>query len=94
MREQYREGGVVVFVEFVAGNLPRPGALHHFVGPSLDDVLATTNGGKQFSIVEFTSYREITTREARRLRLQPIEEAISAIRKRGYRSHRLRASRR
>lgn len=83
----------MVFVEFVAKKHPRPGALHHFVGPSLDDVLAVTNNGERFSIVEFASYREITAREARRLKLQPIEEAISAIRERGYRSHKLRASR-
>lgn len=83
----------MVFVKFVAKNIPQPGAPHYFVGPSLDDVLAVTNNGERFSVVEFSSYREITAREARRLRLQPIEEAISAIRERGYRSHKLRASR-
>jgi hypothetical protein len=83
----------LVFVEFVARNIPQPGALHYFVGPSLDAVLADTNGGKRFSILHFDSHRKITAREARRLKLQPIEEAIAAIRKRGYRSHKLRASR-
>ena len=83
----------MVFVEFVAKKHPRPGALHHFIGPSLDDVLAVTNGGTQFSIVEFVSYRKITAREARRLKLQPLEEAISAIREKGFRGHKLRPSR-
>lgn len=83
----------LVFVEFVATKIPVPGALHYFVGRNIDDVLAITNGGKRFSIVQFDSHRKITVGEARGLKLQPLEEAISAICERGYRSHKLRASR-
>lgn len=83
----------LVFVEFVATKIPVPGALHYFVGRNIKEVFAVTNNGKRFSILEFSSHREITAEEARSLGLQPLDEAVTAICEMGYRSHKLRASR-
>ena len=70
----------MVFVEFISSNGSRVGAKYYFVGASLDDVLADTNGGKGFGFVAFSSHRQITEEEARALQLEFLEQGISAVR--------------
>ena len=84
----------MVFVEFVSPNYPHAGAKHHFVGASLDDVLADTKDGKQFSFADFSSHREITKGEASALQLEYLETGISAVQEKGCKSFLLGTPRR
>lgn len=83
----------MVIIEFVSPNYPHAGAKHHFVGASLDDVLADTKGGKQFGFADFSSHREIAEQEARALQLGYLEQGISAV-QRGCKSFKLETPRR
>lgn len=51
----------------------------YFVGTSLGDVLADTDNGKRFGFGYFSSHRKITTKRARALQLEYLEEGISSV---------------
>ena len=69
----------MVFVEFTSSNFPEPGAKHHFVGASLEDVLADTQNGTHFGLADYSDYKEITEKEARDLGLGYLEPGIRAV---------------
>ena len=83
----------MIFVEFLSSNYPTPGAKHHFVGASLQDVLDDTNGGKKFGCAEFLSHREISFEEARQLGLEFFDKGIEAIREGTSKSYMLGTTR-
>lgn len=77
----------MVFVEFVSSNYPYVGAKHHFIGASLGDVLAETDGGKEFGFAKFSSHRVTTEEEARNLGLGYLEQGIIAVLEGGCKSY-------
>lgn len=62
----------------------------YFVGKNLQSVLADTHGGKSFGGEEFSSYRQISEEDARRLRLDFLEAGIQAVRHGHSNSYKLR----
>jgi hypothetical protein len=69
-----------VVVEFESPNYPSPGAKHHFIGASLDDVLADTEQGTEFGFANFSSYRVVPPQEVEGLNLGYYQEGYDAIR--------------
>lgn len=80
----------MTFVEFVSVD----GSKRHFVGVSLNDVLADVgDDGSKFGFPKISSHREITEEEARALNLGYFEDGVRSVR-RGCKSYLLGTPRR
>lgn len=76
----------MVFVEFTTSNsLVRR---WHFVGKSLEDVLADTNNGREFGGTRFKTHHQMSRQEAENLQLRFFEEGAKEV-ERGCRSFKL-----
>jgi hypothetical protein len=62
---------------------------HHFIGASLDDILADTKQGKGFGHIHFSSYRIISLEEAKKLNLGFFEDGYKSITNKECKSYKL-----
>jgi len=69
-----------VVVEFVSKDFPASGAKQYFIGASLDDILADTDGGTEFGFAHFESHRQVDLTEAEGIGFKYYQDGLRAVR--------------
>lgn len=78
----------MVFIEFVSGNHPRPGAKYYFVGSTEADILDDTENGTVCGSARFQSHRLVSRTFVESLEFTFLNRAIAAV-EQGCRSYRI-----
>jgi hypothetical protein len=76
-----------VVIEFTSSDSQRGDAKHYFIGTSVENILADTKGGKEFGSEHYSSHRQISLEEAKKLSLEFYQAGFDRVQQNGCKSY-------